>query len=100
MPLIKELSRDLGLPVVERPGVEADDVIASTALSAARKGFRVVILTADKDILQVLDENLQVMRPVKGVSEFRLWTSKASGKTTASPRGNGRLPGHGGRQRR
>lgn len=77
MPLIKELSRDLGLPVVERPGVEADDVIASTALSAARKGFRVVILTADKDILQVLDENLQVMRPVKGVSEFRLWDLKS-----------------------
>lgn len=73
VPLIKEFSRDLGLSVVERAGVEADDVIASTALSAAGKGYRVVVLTADKDILQVLGENLQVMRPVKGVSEFRLW---------------------------
>ena len=73
MPLIKEFSRDLGIPVVERAGVEADDVIASTALSAVGKGYRVVILTADKDILQVLDENLLVMRPIRGVSDFRLW---------------------------
>ncbi len=73
MPFIKDFSRDMGFPVIEKPGIEADDVIASTARLAAGKGFRVVILTADKDILQVLAPDLTVMRPVKGVSEFRLY---------------------------
>jgi len=77
VPFIKEFSEGLGLPVIEKQGVEADDVIASTARSAAGKGFRVVILTADKDILQVLEEGLSVMRPVKGVSEFRAWTHES-----------------------
>ncbi|MDO9507962.1 MAG: DNA polymerase [Thermovirgaceae bacterium] len=73
MPFIKDFSRDMGFPVIEKPGIEADDVIASTARFAAESGFRVVILTADKDILQVLAPDLSIMRPVKGVSEFRLY---------------------------
>ncbi len=77
LPFIKEFSEDLGLPVIEKPGIEADDVIASTARSAVKKGYRVVILTADKDIFQVLAEGLSVMRPLKGVSEFRAWTPES-----------------------
>lgn len=73
MPFIKDFSRSMGFPVVEKQGVEADDVIAATARLAAKRGFRVVILTADKDILQVLAPELSVMRPVKGVSEFRVY---------------------------
>ncbi|HDR14309.1 MAG TPA: 5'-3' exonuclease, partial [Desulfobacteraceae bacterium] len=73
LPFIKDFSCRMGFRVVERPGIEADDVIASTARSAAEQGIRVVILTADKDILQVLAPGLTVMRPVRGVSEFRVY---------------------------
>lgn len=73
MPFIKEFSINMGFKVEEKDGVEADDVIAATARLAVERGFRVVILTADKDILQVLAPNLSVMRPVKGVSLFRVY---------------------------
>ncbi|HPD97664.1 MAG TPA: DNA polymerase [Synergistales bacterium] len=76
LPFIKDFSGRMGLRVVERPGIEADDVIASTARSAAEQGIRVVILTADKDIFQVLAPGLSVMRPVRGVSEFRVYDEK------------------------
>lgn len=76
IPYIKEFSRNMGFAVVEESGIEADDVIASTARLAAKRGYRVVILTADKDILQVLGPDLSVMRPIKGVSEFRVYDEK------------------------
>ncbi len=70
MPLIIELSRAAGVPVFIRDGIEADDCIVSTARSLAAGGDTALILSADKDLLQILDKNIFVIRPTKGVSEF------------------------------
>lgn len=70
LPLIIEISRAMGIPVFIMDGVEADDYIFSTAKEAASKGWRVKILSADKDLFQVINDNIQVIRPTKGISKF------------------------------
>ncbi|MEG2019971.1 MAG: DNA polymerase I [Synergistaceae bacterium] len=71
LPIIIELCKMMGYPVLIKDGIEADDNIISTALYLSENDFEVTILTADKDILQVVSDNIKVMRPTKGVSEFK-----------------------------
>ena len=52
---MRAATRALGIPLVEVPGVEADDVIASYAVSARAAGMRVFILSSDKDLMQLVD---------------------------------------------
>lgn len=73
LPAIRQILAAMGFAVHEREGVEADDVIAATARKAVEEGYEVLVLTADKDILQVLREGVRVMRPIKGVSRFRIY---------------------------
>ena len=58
----------MGYPVLSVEGVEADDVIASLALSAACAGGRAVILSSDKDLQQVLGDGVTLLRPMKGIT--------------------------------
>jgi len=53
-PLIRDATRAFSLPCIEEPGVEADDVIASYARSAAAKGWDVTIVSSDKDLMQLV----------------------------------------------
>ena len=71
LPIIIDLCKLMGFPVLIKDGIEADDNIISTARFLSATGNDAVILTADKDILQVIDGRIIVMRPTKGVSEFR-----------------------------
>jgi DNA polymerase-1 len=73
MPLIMELSRALGFPVFVEEGTEADDLIAATAAASASEGFDVIILSADKDLLQTLRPGVTMARPAKGITEFKLY---------------------------
>lgn len=86
LPLIKEFLRLLGCPVLEREGVEADDLLATVAEKSILAGWDVVILTADKDFLQLLRPGLTIIKPVKGISEFeRLDVSSFSEKFGFQP---------------
>ncbi|MFP4482081.1 MAG: DNA polymerase [Thermovirgaceae bacterium] len=76
LPAIKDISAAMGFTVYEREGVEADDVIAASAKKAKENGYDVLVLTADKDMFQLLDEGVRVMRPVKGVSTFKMYDRK------------------------
>lgn len=75
-PLIIEISRAAGVPVFIRDEIEADDYIISTARNIAAKGDPVSIISADKDLLQIIGKNISVIRPTKGVSEFKLYDEK------------------------
>lgn len=77
IPLIIDISKLMGVPVFIRDGMEADDYIVSTAKNSALLDFDVTILSADKDLFQVIDENVSVMRPTKGVSEFKIYDASA-----------------------
>lgn len=69
VPLLQELLRKMGYPVLVEPGVEADDVIGSLALRAVQAGYQAVILSSDKDLQQVLGDGITMLRPIKsGVS--------------------------------
>ncbi|MBQ9565470.1 MAG: DNA polymerase I [Synergistaceae bacterium] len=74
-PLLQDLLRRMGCAVLMERGVEADDVIASLALRVAReRKYQAVILSSDKDLLQVLGDGIAMLRPVKrGVSAAELF---------------------------
>jgi DNA polymerase-1 len=66
IPLIKEVVRAFNLPVLELPGYEADDIIATLARRYADKGLDVTVVTGDKDLMQVVGERVQLLDTMKG----------------------------------
>lgn len=63
MPRIKEVIRAFNIPICELQGYEADDIIATLAEKSKKKGFKVTIVTSDKDALQLVDDNVRVLAP-------------------------------------
>ncbi|MFC1548433.1 DNA polymerase I [Candidatus Omnitrophota bacterium] len=63
IPKIKELVKAYNIPICELQGYEADDIIATLAEKAKKKGLDVTIVTSDKDALQLIDENIKVLSP-------------------------------------
>ncbi|QZH74025.1 MAG: DNA polymerase I [Erythrobacter sp.] len=53
-PLIRDATRAFSLPCIEEQGFEADDLIATYALAATRKGWDVTIVSSDKDLMQLI----------------------------------------------
>ncbi|MDT5209665.1 MAG: polymerase, partial [Mycobacterium sp.] len=67
----------LGITVLAEPGFEADDVIATLATQAEDAGYRVLVVTGDRDSLQLVSDDVTVLYPVKGVSELTRFTPEA-----------------------
>lgn len=67
LPIIKEVLKCMGITVVEQKNLEADDLIG--CLSKQFLTTENIILTADKDCLQLIDNNTKIMQPHKGVTE-------------------------------
>ncbi|HEU4385103.1 MAG TPA: DNA polymerase I [Anaeromyxobacteraceae bacterium] len=73
-PLVREVTRSLNVPVVEEPGVEADDVIATLARQARELGWEVVVVTGDKDFAQLVGEGISLYDPMAEASGRGGWT--------------------------
>ncbi|MBM3672559.1 MAG: DNA polymerase I [Actinobacteria bacterium] len=74
LPLIREVLDALEMPVLEVPGVEADDVIATLSTRAADAGMDVVVVTGDRDTFQLVrDPHLKVLYNKRGVSDYALY---------------------------
>jgi DNA polymerase-1 len=70
---IEDLALCMGLPVLEKPGMEADDVMATLSRVGAEAGYEVVLVTGDKDMLQLVNESVIVLSPqAKGDDYARL----------------------------
>ncbi len=65
IPVLKEVLHALRIPTAEFEKYEADDVLATLARRAAKKKLRTVIVTTDKDLLQVVDRSTAVYNPAK-----------------------------------
>ncbi|MEC4675497.1 MAG: DNA polymerase I [Nitrospirota bacterium] len=65
LPHIREITSAFNIKIFECPGYEADDLIGTVAKNASSKGARVFIVTADKDMLQLVNENVQIYDPAK-----------------------------------
>ena len=61
----KQILAAMGLPVLELPGFEADDVIGTLAKRATEEGCEVVIVTADKDLFQLVGPGVRVLHTKK-----------------------------------
>lgn len=64
--LAHEMVQAMGLPSAEAPGYEADDLMATLARKAVGEGLRVVLVSGDKDALQLVDDRIQVLNEAKG----------------------------------
>ena len=65
IPIIKEIVKAYGLKSYEIEGYEADDVLASLANLLSKKGFKVYLVTSDKDLMQMVSEKIKVYDPWK-----------------------------------
>lgn len=70
MPIVKEAAEAFGFTLAELDGWEADDVIGTIARMAEEAGDEAVIVTGDKDALQLVSENVRVVLTRRGISEF------------------------------
>lgn len=68
LPIIKRLIKALEISSYECPGYEADDVMGSLARSAKEKGFFPILVSTDKDLLQLVDEKTLLFNPVKEIT--------------------------------
>ncbi len=75
--ITKEVLAALGITVLAEPGFEADDVIATLATQAENEGYRVSVVTGDRDSLQLVDDDVTVLYPRKGVSDLSRFTPEA-----------------------
>ncbi len=68
-PIIRRLVQAMGLVALERAGYEADDIIGALATRAGSEGYEIVIITGDRDLLQLLDEGVQVLITTSGTKQ-------------------------------
>ena len=66
IPPIHEVVRLLGWTVLDVPGVEADDVIGTLAVTAAAQGIEVIVSSGDKDLAQLVDEHITIVDTMNG----------------------------------
>ncbi len=66
-PLIREATKAYGIPSVELPGFEADDLIASYAKEALAHGRKVRIVGTDKDLMQLIRPGVEMFDPMKAI---------------------------------
>jgi DNA polymerase-1 len=72
----KKVAQAMGIPIYEKAGYEADDVIGTIAKKSEKKRDSVVIVTGDRDILQLVTDKTKVYLPIKGLSNARLFGIK------------------------
>jgi DNA polymerase-1 len=63
IPYVRRVCEVFRLPIVEVPGWEADDVIATLAQQAVGQGYAVVVVSGDKDLVQLVDDDVKVLNP-------------------------------------
>lgn len=77
IPMIQEMLSAYRIPSVSSVGFEADDVIATLATAASKKEYDVLIVTGDQDALQLVDDHVEVLYFIKGLSQTKRFDAKA-----------------------
>ncbi len=73
IPLLKELLRAMNISTLELEGFEADDIIGTVSRVAEEAGLEPLIITGDRDALQLATEKTQILITKKGISELELY---------------------------
>ncbi len=69
LPLIREVLESMGIVQMERPGFEADDVIATLAKTVTDLGWEVLVVTGDRDSFQLVSPTVRVIYTRRGISD-------------------------------
>ncbi|MEN8789392.1 MAG: 5'-3' exonuclease H3TH domain-containing protein, partial [Flavobacteriaceae bacterium] len=73
IPYIQEILKAMHIPVVEVSGLEADDIIGTLAKQAEKEGYKVYMVTPDKDFGQLVSENIFMYRPSRMGNGIEIW---------------------------
>lgn len=73
VPYVKRLIEGLGIPVIEVPGYEADDVIGTLARQASERGYTTFMMTPDKDFAQLVTERVMMYKPARSGDAAKVW---------------------------
>jgi DNA polymerase-1 len=66
LPFVKRLCEAMRLPILQFPGYEADDVIGAMAVQGAKKNLEVLVISNDKDMMQLVGKNVRTLRTGSG----------------------------------
>ena len=73
MGLVRQVIETLKMPILEVPGYEADDILATLATQARDRGDDVIVVTGDRDAFQLVeDPHVRVLYNLRGVSDYKL----------------------------
>ena len=76
-PLVRQLLDSYGIARYELDNYEADDIIGTLAQQASKEGLEVKVISGDRDLLQLVDENVTVSMTKKGITEVEEFTPSA-----------------------
>ncbi|HHW55926.1 MAG: DNA polymerase I [bacterium] len=76
-PLVKELLEAYRVPIFEQEGYEADDLLGTLARKAEAEGFSVLIVSGDRDVLQLVSPRVTVLFTRRGISELEVMDAGA-----------------------
>ncbi|WP_244927635.1 DNA polymerase I [Nocardioides sp. W7] len=86
LPVIEQLLDTFGITYLKKDGFEADDIIATLTTQALAAGMEVLILTGDRDSIQLVTEDSTVLYPMRGVSDLaRMTPAWVEGKYGVPP---------------
>ncbi|MDR3242609.1 MAG: DNA polymerase I [Clostridiales Family XIII bacterium] len=77
IPLLKDVLHAMNIETFEIDGYEADDIIGAVAKAAEEEGLEPLIITGDKDALQLATDKTKVIITRKGVSDFEIYDARA-----------------------
>ena len=63
VPVMKEVLQSMGVLIMEKEGLEADDILGTFAKKAQKEGLEVALVSGDRDLLQIADENIKIRIP-------------------------------------
>ncbi len=76
IPYIRQIVEGFNIPILEKEGFEADDIIGTIAKKAEKEGFEVFMVTPDKDFGQLVSENIKIVKPARMGNGSEIWGVK------------------------
>ena len=78
VPLLQEALAAMSIPTITKEDYEADDILATLATQAAAEGFRVLVVSGDRDTIQLVTDDVTLLYPnARGVSELKRYDPDA-----------------------
>lgn len=73
IPYIHKILEAMQIPIIEKEGYEADDIIGTLAKQAEQEGYTTFMVTPDKDYGQLVSENIFMYKPARGGKDIEIW---------------------------